>query len=235
MTPLSSAAREQHWNEAQLRHRVLAAAFRLWRYDLPTVVLGRSQQRLLATVDEGMGVDVLQRESGGGAVLTGPWMLGLSAALPPEHPLVSVGLVGSYRWLGELIAQSLQACGVPAIPVSPQMLRACAGTGEITGPPWACFGGLSPWEVVSQGRKIVGLAQVRRSQGVLLVGGVLLDQPPWALLCQALARPAHDAQQLAETTIHCRSASTGAFDAAAFEQHLNLALRQRLLPESCNA
>jgi lipoate-protein ligase A len=65
---------------------------------------------------------------------------------------------------------------------------------------WACFAGLSPWEVVAGGRKIAGLAQVRRRQGVLLVGGVLLDGPDWPLLCSVLRRPAAEAQGLAQCT-----------------------------------
>ena len=114
MADLSVAVSEQLWNEAQLQQRVHAPAFRLWRYRQPVVVLGCSQRRLLAEVDSHTGLEVLLRESGGGAVLTGPWMLGLSVALPPDHPLVSTGPVGSYRWLGEAIAQALRDGGVPA-------------------------------------------------------------------------------------------------------------------------
>ena len=39
----------------------------------------------------------------------------------------------------------------------------------------ACFGGLSPYEVLAGGRKVVGLSQARRRQGTLLQAGVLLD------------------------------------------------------------
>ena len=47
----------------------------------------------------------------------------------------------------------------------------------------ACFGGLSPYEVLAGGRKVVGLSQTRRRQGTLgpQPGGVLgqrLDQRP---------------------------------------------------------
>lgn len=233
MADLSVAVSEQLWNEAQLQQRVHAPAFRLWRYRQPVVVLGCSQRRLLAEVDSHSGLEVLLRESGGGAVLTGPWMLGLSVALPPDHPLVSSGPVGSYRWLGEAIAQTLRGGGVPADAVAPQDLRARVTTGAPAGPDWACFGGLSPWEVLSGGRKIAGLAQVRRAHGVLLVGGVLLDRSPWTLLCETLARPTQDAQRLTDITTHGRAAGGYAFDRAVFEQRLERALRTHLCEEVC--
>lgn len=235
MADLSVAVCEQLWNEAQLQHRVTAPAFRLWRYRQPVVVLGCSQRRLLAEAGSHTGLEVLLRASGGGAVLTGPWMLGLSVALPPDHPLVTIGPVGSYRWLGEAIAQTLQGCGVPADAVAPQDLRARVAAGVPAGPDWACFGGLSPWEVLSSGRKIAGLAQVRRAHGVLLVGGVLLDRSPWALLCETLARPAHEARQLADITTHGRAAGVSAFDRTTFEQRLERALQACLYQEVCPA
>jgi hypothetical protein len=41
---------------------------------------------------------------------------------------------------------------------------------------------------------------VRRRAGVLLVGGLLLAPPPWALLCRVLGRPEADARALAART-----------------------------------
>jgi lipoate-protein ligase A len=65
---------------------------------------------------------------------------------------------------------------------------------------WACYGGLSPWEVVVGQRKLVGLAQVRRSTGILLVAGLLLSQPDWSVLCEAMQRPITLALQLHDRT-----------------------------------
>lgn len=233
MADLSVAVCEQLWNEAQLQQQVTAPAYRLWRYREPVVVLGCSQRRLLAEADSHTGLKVLLRESGGGAVLTGPWMLGLSVALPSDHPLVSTSPVGSYRWLGECIAQTLKCGGVSAHAVAPQDLRVRVAAGVPAGPDWACFGGLSPWEVLSSGRKVAGLAQVRRSRGVLLVGGVLLDRSPWSLLCETLGRPSHEAQQLSDTTTHGRAAGGSAFDREGFEQGLERALHSHLDREAC--
>jgi len=215
------AAAEQAWNERALEHPVQTSAWRLWRYREPAVVLGCSQRRWLeapagarhpheateVTLRDGRsGVDSLEvvvRRSGGGAVLVGPWMLGLSAVLPVAHPLVAGGPVPSYRWLGEAVALALRRIGIDAAALTPQALRERRGDGTAACADWACFGGLSPWEVLARGRKIAGLAQQRRRDGVLLVAGVLLQRPPWSLLCARLQRPLVDEQRLALASTDC--------------------------------
>lgn len=195
------AAAEQCWNESALAQPVAAPAWRLWTYAQAAVVLGCSQRAGLAAAAAASPLPMLARASGGGAVLVGPWMLGLSVALPPLHPLTGVGPVAGYRWLGEGIACTLRRVGVSAArAVSPDALR---GRASAAAPDWACFGSLSPWEVVAGERKIAGLAQVRRRSGVLLVAGVLVEDLPWGLLCRALGRPAGEAQRLRQATTTC--------------------------------
>ena len=198
-----TAAAEQRWNEAALAQPVESTAWRLWAYREAAVVLGCSQRRMLAEVSRRPDVEVLVRAAGGGAVLVGPWMLGLSALLPAAHSLAACGPVPSYRWLGECLAQSLQQVGVAATTMSPDALRARRGERPAPAPDWACFGGLSPWEVLVGERKIAGLAQVRRRQGVLLVAGVLLQPPPWTLLSDRLGRPRDEARLLALASTSC--------------------------------
>ena len=231
------AVAEQRWNERQLTQPLRAPAWRLWHYAAPAVVLGCSQRRLLAAAEGGAHgamseIPVLVRAAGGGAVLTGPWMLGLSVALPAAHPLVEPGSVGSYRWLGLCIAQALQQAGVRgAHAISAERLRAGQPHGGVA---WACFGGLSPWEVLAaDGRKLAGLAQVRRRHGVLLVGGVLLAASPWALLCRALAQPDADAQRLERFATHCGAQIGAAFDVRAFQLSLAAALHTCVESEPC--
>lgn len=194
-----SAAAEQRWNEAALAAPVQRRAWRLWAYREPAVVLGRAQQGLIAEIGHRRGPALLVRAAGGGAVLVGPWMLGLSALLPAADALAVGGVVASYRWLGQTLATALRCCGVDARALAPEALRAHRGP-TAAAPDWACFGGLAPWEVLVGERKIAGLAQVRRRQGVLLVAGVLLRPPPWALLCERLGRPPEEAQRLAGAT-----------------------------------
>jgi len=235
MADLPLAVTEQLWNEQQLLQPVREPAWRSWRYREPMVVLGCAQRRLLAEAGSFGGPEVLLRASGGGAVLTGPWMLGLSVALPADHPLVAEGPVGSYRWLGEQIAQLLQGAGIAAQAIAPQQLRQPRPAQAPQPVDWACFGGLSPWEVLARGRKIAGLAQVRRRNGVLLVGGLLLSPSPWPLLCRTLGRVEEDAARLAELTTCCADEAGAAFDAGGFERALGRSLQARLGRAACPA
>lgn len=191
---MAAAQDEQAWNDRQLRAPP-RPAWRLWRYREPAVVLGVGQ-RTLEDSTQCAPVAVLRRRAGGGAVLVGPWMLGLSVALPADHPLVEDGLLPAYRWLGETVARALSFDGVRCHALEPQMLPGHAAAAR----DWACFGSLSPWEVLCDGRKIAGLAQVRTRDVVLLVGGVLLRRPDWELLCLVLGQPAHEAQRLDAAT-----------------------------------
>jgi len=103
----------------------------------------------------------------------------------------------SYRRLGQLQVAALREFGVPARAVPPQELPraqeaggAGVGAGAVA---WACFGGLSPWELVNaEGRKLVGLAQRRCQTGVLLVAGTLVGATDWFLLCDAMGHPEHE-------------------------------------------
>lgn len=133
-------------------------------------------------------------------MLTGPWMVGVSVILPPDHPWVCKSLVESYRALGQLHVAALQALGVAARALPPQEVRQvneAVGTLPVD---WACFGSLSPWEVVdTRGRKLVGLAQRRQGSGVLLVAGTLISTVDWDLLCAVMGQP-QDAPALAHRT-----------------------------------
>ncbi|MES2263235.1 MAG: lipoate--protein ligase [Pseudomonadota bacterium] len=203
MQPLDTCCHEeQRWNERRLAQTVHVPALRLWSYRAPGVVLGCSQRAHYERLSRGdAGIDIVARQAGGGAVLTGPWMLSASIVLPHGHPLASPNLVHSYRWLGELYAAVLRRRGIAAHAINPaEAARLQAGT---QAPDWACYGGYSPWEVVVGQRKIVGLAQVRRRTGVLLVAGLLLEQPDWSLLSRAMGQPPADADALFSCTTSC--------------------------------
>lgn len=199
---LASCRQEQAWNQWQLEQTVIAPACQLWGYQTPGLVLGCSQKNALSAAQALAGIDVVSRQAGGGAVLVGPWMLSASVVLPNADALVCGNLVASYRWLGELYAALLQNMGIAAHAITPDEARVLqqAVPAELA---WACYGGFSPWEVVVGKRKIVGLAQVRRRTGVLLVAGLLLDRPDWPLLVRAMDKPAPHAALLENSTTSC--------------------------------
>ncbi len=195
----ATAAEGEAWSAAVLRAPVAEPALRVWVYRRPAVVLGCSG-RPLAWQEEraaAAGAELCVRQSGGGAVLAGPWLLGASVVLPPQHPLVVAGIAQSFRWLGLAHLAWLQTIGIAAhavpAPLAPRddPLR------------WACFASLSHWEVAAGDGKIAGLAQARRRNGVLFSSGILIASPPWEVLCNVLGLPRAHAVALAGRTSSC--------------------------------
>lgn len=158
----------------------------------PAIYLGASQKpsALDAAVCRAAGIAAYQRAAGGMTVLGDEALLGLDIALPAGDPLVLSDLTLSYRWLGEVWSEALRDLGVPAHLVSMEQARAQArDTSEGTRlARLACYGALSPFEVTLHGRKLVGLAQVRRRAGALFQPAILLHWNP-AVLSRLLAVP----------------------------------------------
>lgn len=141
----------------------------------PALILGSSQR--LTEIDfatcQAAGVSVHKRRSGGGAVYADTDLLWLDVALPTAHPLHLTDMTRSYRWFGEVWAAALETLGlpvrVPGVDEARQLNRALPPVVQR-----ACYGGVSPYEVLMGDRKIVGLAQVRRHGGAVLQSGVYL-------------------------------------------------------------
>lgn len=133
--------------------------------------------------------------------MTGPCLVSTSVVLPHGHPWVGTGLLDSYRLLAQTHVAALAEFGVQARALPPQELPRGDRSSADGVLDWACFGRLSPWEVVdAQGRKLVGLAQRRRQSGVLLVAGALIGAADWPLLCDAFGRP-QDEPTLRRSTV----------------------------------
>jgi lipoate---protein ligase len=118
-----------------------------------------------------------KRPSGGTAVLVDQTLLSLDITLPHSHPLATSDVVRAYEWIGEVWAAALRSLGVAdarAIPTN--AVRALAPLAKDDPLRLACYGTLSPYEVVSdvEPRKLVGLCQVRRRAGTLYQTGVYL-------------------------------------------------------------
>ncbi len=152
------------------------------------LALGNGQK--LAGVDlaacQAQGVAVYRRSSGGAAVLVDSTAFNLDIALPTAHPLPTTDVVLAYRWVGEALAQAMRNLGVTearAIPAAE--VRALPPLAPDDPLRLACYGTLSPWEVVvpaeqtpdaesvalATPRKLVGLCQVRRRGGALFQVG----------------------------------------------------------------
>lgn len=150
-----------------------------------SLVLGFSQQPTILNAQAlaHHPLPIYHRRAGGTAVLVGPHLLSLDVLLPAGHPLALSDLVESYRWLGETWVATLRELGIETRAITPA--EAHAQRDHLKHPATreresilrrACYGSLSPYEVVAthENLKIVGLDMIRRRAGTLLQAGLLL-------------------------------------------------------------
>jgi lipoate-protein ligase A len=191
--PFDRGSTAEHFARSDALVRLVTIPSLWWHAtETSTLILGAGQ-RLTWEVENQcleLDVEVVRRQSGGTAVFADPDVLGLDVALPPHHRLVGTDVVENYRWLGEVWVGALRSLGIAARLVEvedarqarkprPQVASALRA---------ACFGTLSPFEVIVGGKKLVGLAQVRRRTGVLLQSVIHLhfDRDQLAALLQPL-------------------------------------------------
>lgn len=216
---------EQAWIASQLREPVRSPRLRLSIYARPAVVLGAGQRadEALKQRADARGLPVCRRDSGGGAVLAGPWLLGVALVLPATHPAAHWGIVGTFRRFGRAHARALAAVGVRCRNVLP-------GRRSRPDPDWrwACFGQVVPWELVAGRRKVAGLCQARRRGGIVLASGILIAPPPWHLLCEIMQAPARQARLLSRRTISCEELAARPVDPVRLAACLRRELRSMM-------
>jgi lipoyl(octanoyl) transferase len=139
---------------------------RLYRWSPPCLSFGRNEPAL-ARYDraaiERLGLDVVRRPTGGRAV----WH-DAEATYAVAAPVALFGtLAESYRVIHERLADALRCLGVRAELAAP---RRASGVGA--GP---CFATPVGGEVLVDGKKVIGSAQVRHGSAFLQHGSILLD------------------------------------------------------------
>ena len=167
---------------------VQAPSAAMWSYSSVALILGRSQKSSVAMLERAgeEGIDVVVRAAGGGAVIAGPWMCSHTVLVPPDHAFATMSLPRSYEAIGAAWRRALGRLGIPT-DIAPRATAGMAGVDHARR--WACFASLSCGELVGpDNRKIVGLAQVRRRNGVAICAGLLLTQPDWPTSGAGLAR-----------------------------------------------
>ncbi len=137
------------------------ASLRLYRWDPPTLSVGRNQS-MEDLVRE--GVPVVRRPTGGQAVWHEHEVTYAVAA-----PIALFGsLRGAYREIHGRLAIALRTLGVEAVLANAPAVRP-------SGRPAACFASSVGGEILVQGRKLVGSAQLRGGDAFLQHGSILLD------------------------------------------------------------
>jgi lipoate-protein ligase A len=142
------------------------AALRLYRWDPPCLSLGRNEPAL-ERYDRNriaeLGLATVRRPTGGRAVWHAEEVTYAVAA-----PVDMFGsLRATYRAIHEVLASALRALGVAAR-LAPSAPGVSPGAG-------ACFASPAGGEVVVDGRKLVGSAQVRDGDAFLQHGSILLE------------------------------------------------------------
>lgn len=182
---LHSGQAEQLWIDQHLATGLTAPALAVIDYRQPCLIYGRrggntETARARAAL---LYYGVTQRRSGGGAVLAGPWMLGLNLLLPADHPRAALSHVQAFAWFGRCWQQALADLGTATHLATTQEFQQHQDLVEENNLDWVCFAGISHGELLdAQGRKVLGLAQYRGRWGTLLSAGLLTDVTPWEQL-----------------------------------------------------
>ncbi len=146
---------------------------RFYTWEPPAVSIGRFQ-RIETSVDMDAcrrhGIDIVQRITGGRAVLH-LRELTYTIASPADVPLFPSDILGTYRVIAEGLLKGLSNLGIAAEILS----RSCKNVALVKrrSKDPACFSSPSWYEIVVNGRKIIGSAQ-RRVRGAFLQHGSIL-------------------------------------------------------------
>jgi len=158
---------------------------RWYRSSSTAVVLGRGQRSLVMADASGptSALPIVERHSGGGAVLMDPGLLSLDVVVPAGHPLAAGELGAVFDRVGAIWRAALADLGVPGLNV-----HRGPATARRRGSPRErllaaiCYATLGRGEVLVGGRKLVGLSQRRRRHGALVQCGLLRRWDPTPLL-----------------------------------------------------
>ncbi|HYA85487.1 MAG TPA: lipoate--protein ligase family protein [Nitrospirota bacterium] len=171
------AVDEELLARAQQGDRVPVLRFYGW--NPPAVSLGRFQKIEDAVNSEACrqrGFDIVRRITGGRAVLHRD-ELTYSVISRTDNPLFPPTVHGTYKVIAEGLLRGLKNLGISAEIVSRSSRHAHLVETHAKDP--ACFSSPSWYEIVVNGKKIIGSAQRRLSSAFLQHGSILIDYDPF--------------------------------------------------------
>lgn len=137
---------------------------RVLSVDRPALVLGSTQSASVVG-----DVEVVRRRSGGGAVLLRPGeTVWVDVVVPADDPSWTADVGRSFWWLGDVWAAAVGG----TVHRGPMVRTAWSAA--------VCFAGVGSGEVLSGGRKVVGMASRRTREGALFQCAVPLAWDPAA-------------------------------------------------------
>jgi lipoate-protein ligase A len=163
---------------AQAQREKIIPVLRFYGWDPPAVSLGRFQNVELSVNQDAckrLGIDVVQRITGGRAVLHYK-ELSYSVIARIDDPLFPPGVLATYKTIAACLVTGLRNLGLPAEMLG-RTSRHAALVRKNTRDA-ACFSSPSWYELLVNQRKIAGSAQRRLSRAFLQHGSLLLDYDP---------------------------------------------------------
>ncbi len=156
--------------ESLEQNREVRTVLRFYSWIRPTISLGRNQRREKALDLEfcqSAGLDVVQRPTGGRAVLHDDEIT-YSVVSNEETPFDGGSIYDTYRRISEALSIGYHRLGVETV-LAPDTRRLGVSKG---GAEYPCFVSPSRYELMKDGRKVVGSAQRRLRNSFLQHGSM---------------------------------------------------------------
>jgi len=152
-------------------------ALRLYAWDPPGLSLGYFQRAndISPELLRDLGAVLVRRVTGGGAICHTS-ELTFSLVAPPSFPLFKSTVEASYHTIHGAIGAGLSRLGIEVEPLGARPASSDSGRHREA----VCFHKASGFDLVAQGRKLVGSAQRRRKDRVLHHGSIPLGRNPLA-------------------------------------------------------
>ncbi|MCD6595724.1 lipoate--protein ligase family protein [bacterium] len=139
---------------------------RFFMWNPPAISIGFMQP--MKQIDDAKcrenGIDIVRRPTGGKAIYHHTEFT-YSVTLPPKHPMASLSVLETYNELSRALAFGLRNLEIPA--------KLAKGSAKIGGANPSCFSSASRYELMVDGKKLVGSAQRRKHRAVLQQGSII--------------------------------------------------------------
>lgn len=141
----------------------------IYSWEKPCISLGYSQkpgEELDLALCETLGFDVVVRPTGGGIVFHNTDEVSYSIVTAIDNPILPKGLIPSYKKISEAVVYALKKLGIDAS-ISSKLVECQQSIG-------LCFSYPAEYEIVYDGKKIVGSAQKRGKKTLLQQGSIFM-------------------------------------------------------------
>lgn len=138
-----------------------------WRPKCLSLGYSQSLKSLDLALADQLGWQVVKRPTGGGIVFHNEAEVTYSLILAKEDPLLPKGLVPAYKRISGALVRALKSSGVNA-----EITGASPARGQAK--PQLCFSYPAEYEVVVNGKKVVGSAQKRGKRTLLQQGSIFV-------------------------------------------------------------